>query len=186
MTRSEVNNKTDWDAFRHLINERLLLKAPLKTDSDIEAAIKNFNDIIQWAGWTTTSEHTESRQAYDCPILIKKILNKRDSAETGIDPAHRSKRLPNAATRELKQLADTNASFQTFLQDRSPSASTDYCLWKVAKKAKQATNSSHPLRTTRGTWARTNTEKARTFADHLATVFKATSHSKPTRRGRSP
>jgi hypothetical protein len=62
-------------------------------------------------------------------------------------------------------------SFQTFLQDLSPSASTDYSLWKAAKKAKQTTNSSYPLRTTRGTWARTNTEKARKFADHLATVF---------------
>jgi hypothetical protein len=81
--------------------------------------------------------------------------------------------LLNAAIRELKQLlADTNnARFQTFLQHLSPSASTDYSLWKAAKKAKQATNSSYPLRTTRGTWARTNTAKARTFADHLATVF---------------
>jgi hypothetical protein len=33
---------------------------PLKTDSDIEAEIKNFNNIIQWAGWTTTPEHTEA------------------------------------------------------------------------------------------------------------------------------
>jgi hypothetical protein len=81
--------------------------------------------------------------------------------------------LLNAATRELKQLlADmNNASFQTFLQDLSPPASTDYYLWKAAKKTKQATNSCHPLRTTRGTWARMNTEKARIFADHLATVF---------------
>jgi hypothetical protein len=39
------------------------------------------------------------------------------------------------------------------------------------KKAKQATNSSHPLRTTRGTWAQTNTEKTYTFADHLTSVF---------------
>jgi hypothetical protein len=41
-----VNRKTDWDAFRHLLNERLLLNVHLETDSDIEAAIKNFNDII--------------------------------------------------------------------------------------------------------------------------------------------
>jgi hypothetical protein len=51
------NRKTDWDAFRHLLNEILLLNVPLKTDFDIEAAIKNFKDIIQWSGWTTTAEH---------------------------------------------------------------------------------------------------------------------------------
>jgi hypothetical protein len=84
-----------------------------------------------------------------------------------------SKRLLNAATRVFQQLlADTNnASFKTFLQDPSPTASTDYSLWKAAKKIKQTTNSSHPLRTARGTWARTNTEKAQTFADHLTSVF---------------
>jgi hypothetical protein len=64
--------KTDWDAFRYLLNERLLLNVPLKADSDIEAAIKNINDIIQWAGWTTTTENTEARQTYDFPILSNK------------------------------------------------------------------------------------------------------------------
>jgi hypothetical protein len=84
------NRKTDWNVFRHLNNERLLLKVPFTTDPDIEAAIKNFNGIIQWAGWTTTPEHTESRQAYDCRILIKqKILTKGGSAETGIDSTQR-------------------------------------------------------------------------------------------------
>jgi hypothetical protein len=65
------NRQTDWDVFRHLLNERLLLNVTLKTDSDIETAIKNFNGIIKWAGRTTTPEHTEACQTYDCPILIK-------------------------------------------------------------------------------------------------------------------
>jgi hypothetical protein len=67
------NRKIDWDAFRHLLNKRPLLNVPLNTDSDIVAAIKNFNDIIELAGWTTTPEHTEARQTYDSPILIKQI-----------------------------------------------------------------------------------------------------------------
>jgi hypothetical protein len=76
------NRKTDWDTFRHLINESLLLKVPLKTGSEIEESIKNFNDIIQWAGWTTTPEHTEARQAYDCPILIKqKNLKQKETPQ---------------------------------------------------------------------------------------------------------
>jgi hypothetical protein len=110
------NRQTDCDAFHHLLNERLLLNVSLNTDSDIEAAIKNFNDIIQWSGWTTTAEHTEARQTYDCPILIKqKLLNKMRLRRTW----HRfrtpeSKRLLNAATRELEQLlADTNKNLLT-------------------------------------------------------------------------
>jgi hypothetical protein len=64
--------------FPPLINERLLLNVSLKTNFDIETAIKNFNDIIQWAGWTTTPEHTGAHQTYDCPILIKQKLFKQN------------------------------------------------------------------------------------------------------------
>jgi hypothetical protein len=74
------NRKTDWDAFRHLLNERLLLNVLLKTVFDIEAAIKNISDIIQWAVWTITPDHTEARQTYDCPILIKqKTLEQKET-----------------------------------------------------------------------------------------------------------
>jgi hypothetical protein len=67
---------------------RLLLNVPLKADSDIEAAIKNFNDISQWADCITTPEQSEARPTYDCPILIKEKFFKGDSAEIGIDSAH--------------------------------------------------------------------------------------------------
>jgi hypothetical protein len=52
----------------------------------------------------------------------------------------------------------------------------------VHKKAKQATNSSHPLQTTRGTWLRTNTGKAQIFADH----FPATSPLKTLQERKKP
>jgi hypothetical protein len=48
------NQRTNWKAFRDLINEYLQLHIPLKTESDIEDAVKNFNDTIQWAAWNTT------------------------------------------------------------------------------------------------------------------------------------
>jgi hypothetical protein len=39
------------------------------------------------------------------------------------------------------------------------------------KKIKQVTKSSPPIRTTQGAWARSNAEKAHSFAKHLAQVF---------------
>jgi hypothetical protein len=55
------NRHENWDDFRHLINQRLNLNVSFKTEEDIEAAAKFFNDTIQWAGWNATSEHTNSR-----------------------------------------------------------------------------------------------------------------------------
>jgi hypothetical protein len=43
-------------------------------------------------------------------------------------------------------------------------------LWKATKKIKRATQPSPPLRTPLGTWASSNVEKARAFANHLANV----------------
>jgi hypothetical protein len=41
------NRHTNWDYFRHLINEILTLNISLKTEEDIEASIRFFNDTIQ-------------------------------------------------------------------------------------------------------------------------------------------
>jgi hypothetical protein len=44
-------------------------------------------------------------------------------------------------------------------------------LWKAIKKIKQVKKPSPPLRTSQGTWARSNVEKAHAFAEHLANTF---------------
>jgi hypothetical protein len=44
---------------------------PLKTEAQIEDAVKYFTDIIEWAGWTATPETTCTTSSYDCPIFIK-------------------------------------------------------------------------------------------------------------------
>jgi hypothetical protein len=47
---------------------------PIKTEAQIEDAVKYFNDIIQWAGWTATPEATYTPSSYAYPIFIKQIL----------------------------------------------------------------------------------------------------------------
>jgi hypothetical protein len=48
------NIHSNWNYFRHLINQRLTLNVSHKTEEDTEAAVKFFNDTIQWAGWNAT------------------------------------------------------------------------------------------------------------------------------------
>jgi hypothetical protein len=64
------NRHTNWDDFRHPINQRLTLNVSLKTKEDTEAAAKFFNDTMQWVGWNATPEHTDTLKIYDCSILI--------------------------------------------------------------------------------------------------------------------
>jgi hypothetical protein len=51
---------------------------------DTEAAVKLFNDTIEWAGWNATPGHTDTLKTYDCPILIKQ----KDSVDVGTDYEH--------------------------------------------------------------------------------------------------
>jgi hypothetical protein len=44
-------------------------------------------------------------------------------------------------------------------------------LWKATKKIKQVKKPSPPLTISQGTWARSNAEKAHSFAEHLGKGF---------------
>jgi hypothetical protein len=84
------NRHTNWDNFRHFINQRVTSNVSLKTGEDIEAAAKFFNYTVQWAGWNATPEHTDMLKTNDCTILIKQIKSKKKegSIEVGTDYEH--------------------------------------------------------------------------------------------------
>jgi hypothetical protein len=145
---------------------------PLKTEAQIEDAVKYFTDLIQWAGWTATPETTCTTSSCDYPIFIKqKLAKKEDCGKNGTYTRHQqAKNYLIGPTQELKQLLHDhkNYNIQTSLNGLTPTASTDYSLWKTTKTV---TQTSTPLRTPQGTWARTNADKAQAFANHLASVF---------------
>jgi hypothetical protein len=159
---SSNNRHTNGDDFRHLNNERLTLVS-FKTEEDIEAAVKVFNDTVQWADWNTTPEHTDTLKAYVCPILIKHKIEEKRRLHRGWHQLQtpESKRLLNTATQELKQLLNNNKNgcIQTFLQGLTPTESTDYSLWKATKKIKQVKKPSPPLRASQGTWEEATSKK---------------------------
>jgi hypothetical protein len=48
------NRHTNWD-----------VNVSLKTNEDIEAAVKFLKDTIQWAGWNAMPGHTDTLKAYE-------------------------------------------------------------------------------------------------------------------------
>jgi hypothetical protein len=53
------NRHTNWDDFRHLINQRLILTVSLKTEEDIEAAVNPMGGLERN---TRTYRHTQDIQ----------------------------------------------------------------------------------------------------------------------------
>jgi hypothetical protein len=169
------NRLTNYDYFKHLISERLLLQIPLKTTDDIEEAVKFFTDTVQWAGWKATPPLAARHGISACPLIIQEQLTAKRKLRR--DWHHfrtpKSKRLLNAATQNFKQLihAIKNDQVQTFLQELTATAATDYSLWKATKNLKRVTHPSTSLRTHLGSWANSNFDKAHALAHHLSEIF---------------
>jgi hypothetical protein len=114
---------TGWDDFRQLIKERLTLNVSLKTEEDIEAAVKFFNDTIQWAGWNATPRHIDTLKAYDSSILIKQKAEEKRRLHRDWHRLRTPKSKGfNTATQELLNKYK-NDCIETFLQGLTPTES---------------------------------------------------------------
>jgi hypothetical protein len=84
------------------------------------------------------------------------------------------KRRYTEATRKLKDRIKwiKEEAFQTHLQILTATADTDSSLWKATKPLKQPTQRIPPIRNDDQTWARSDQDKANTFAGHLEKTFK--------------
>ena len=170
------NKRTDWDCFRDTLEDRLNLEIPLQTEADIEEAVASLTATIQQAAWQATPHLQEQRTHESCPTLVKqKIAEKRKARKIWqLTRAPSDKRKYNKLARELKLLLHTlrNEGILHYLSNLTPTAVTDYSLWKATRKIKHPQHHIPPLRATNSTWARTDKQKAAAFAQHLTTVFR--------------
>jgi len=173
---SLYNKRTDWYCFRDKLEDRLNLEIPLKTEADIEEAVASLTTAIQQAAWQATPYPQEQHTHEICPTLVKqKLAEKRKARKTWqLTRAPSDKLKYNKLARELKHLLHTlrNEGIQHYLSNLTPTAATDYSLWKATRKIKHPQQHIPPLRTTNTTWARTDKQKAAAFAQHLTTVFR--------------
>ena len=108
-------------------------------------------------------------------MIKQKILDKRQLRkrwQQSRSPQGKAK-LNKAAT-ELKQLLldHKQQAIQTYLESLTATEATDYSLWKATKRLQHPQTLIPPLRTARGEWAKSDTQKAQVLAEHFTTVFK--------------
>lgn len=174
------NKATNWNAFRERLIDATSINVRLKIPEDIDNAVQQLNENIQEAAWKSTpTRPVSSNNLPTYPFnIMDKIAEKRKLRkkwQTTRSP--NDKLLLNRATKEIKKALDTakNKSFQGYLEGLSPTATTDYSLWKATKKLRTPTQHIPPIRDncdTTGKWARNNKEKAEMFGNHLTNVFK--------------
>ncbi|KAL7295758.1 hypothetical protein TKK_0011101 [Trichogramma kaykai] len=168
------NKKTNWSTYKDYINHKLSCNIPLKTYNDVDVAIENLNILIHKAIHISTPS---TKLVQKIPNLSSEILNKISEKRKlkkiwqNTRTRENKTRLKNAI-KHLKKILheDKNSKINYYLQNLTPTASTDYSLWKATKKLKRTQQFIPPIRTM-NKWARSDQEKAENFAEYLSKVF---------------
>lgn len=170
-----TNNQTNWNIFRSALTEQISTNLPLKTEIQIENAVQQLTTSIQKAGWSATPEQTLWKETINCSLSAKNMIEEKRKLRRKWQNTHApiDKENLNRITRRLKNLLkeEKNRGIQTYLENLTPFKDTNYSLWKATRKVKGPKDAIPPLKNAKGKWARTDTEKSETFAEHLSTVF---------------
>ncbi|CAK1588943.1 unnamed protein product [Parnassius mnemosyne] len=170
------NKRTDWEAFRSIVNDELQLQMALKSEEDIDNVTTKFMTTVQSACWKCTPEISNSslrRNAVPSDIKIQ-IIEKRRLRRVWHNSRHpEDKTALNKAIKDLKDIMikANNTSTESFLESLTATSATNYSLYRACKHLNQPTNPKPPLRLEGNLWARSQQQKADVFGDHLAQIF---------------
>lgn len=140
--------------------------------------MENLTKAIQQAAWQSTPALTvtETNWCEHSAETKEAIITKRRLRKVWIRTrVPQDKTKLNAATRRLKDLLhlERNRAIQRYLEGLRPTEDTNYSLWKATRKLKhQNAESNPPIRKADQTWAKSDMEKAASFAGHLEIVFR--------------
>lgn len=168
-----ITSKTDWESFKHFIENKIDLKRKLKTPEDIDETVNFLTKLIQEAACSATPEKQNNKQnKTNIPLEIRNLLQEKRRARNRWHHTRnrQDKTQLNKLTRKLQKLLrqKSNESFENFLLNLS---TQDDSLWKATKNIKKPQQIIPPLKKQNGSWARSNEEKASIFAEHLKTIF---------------
>ena len=172
------NQHTNWQLFREIFTHTTSASTSLKTNEEIEAATEYLNtSIINAIRFSTPAITSISKHEYP-QYILKKIAEKRRPRR--VWQTHRTpedKRKLNNATRKLSKTIKNynNDRFHKYLASLSPTADSNYSLWKASRKLTRPPQIIPPIRRPQGGWARSTIEKANLFAKQLTEVLQ--SHS---------
>lgn len=152
------NHKTDWESFREYLDTKLNLKIPLKSQIDIENAVRYLTREIQTAATLNTPVHIYKKKSNNYPLSVRQlVLEKRKFRRRWFQTGNPwDKKLFNNKVKELKKLLAEikNKTFNSYLTKLSPLAIDDYSLWKCTKNIKQFNKQIPPIKHGSGSWGK--------------------------------
>lgn len=165
--------ETNWKEFQQYINRNINLALRLQTATEIDDAVEYITKLIQEAAWAATPQrHRITQDKHNVPLHIRQLITEKRRARGKWQRTRnpRDKTTLNRLTRRLHNALteNRNETFKYYVSNLSPE---DHSIWKATKKINRPITPIPPIRKRDRSWARSNEEKANTFAEHLAQVF---------------
>ena len=168
------NQFTNWQLFREVFNHSTSALISLQTNEDIKTDTEYLNtSIINTIRFSIPTKTSISNNEYP-HYIFKNIAEKRRLRR--VWQTHRipdDKRKLNNAIRKLTKIIKKykNDCFQKYLTNLSPTADSNYSLWKASRKFTRSPQIIPPIRRPQGGWARSPIEKANLFAKHIYIMY---------------
>ncbi|KAK7791607.1 hypothetical protein R5R35_008138 [Gryllus longicercus] len=139
------NKFTNWDKFRIYVNNSLSVNMPLKSSNDIDNAVLHLTEVIRNAAWRATPKSEVIKNLPYPKEIRQKITEKRRLRRIYMYTRQpEDKKKHNASAQQLKRELKEyqNTKFSNYVNSLSPTAITNYSLWKATKK-KQSPTTTH-------------------------------------------
>jgi hypothetical protein len=170
-----VYKNMNWERFKEIVHDNLNLQLPLKTSLQIETAAEHFSRIIQNAAWSSCTSRGQLRNQHFAPSyphqirsliqLKRRARHKWQRTRLAADKREFN-RLTNSLKLEIKKIKE-----ERFAEHLSRLSSSNGSLWSAARRIMKYTSPASPLKYADGTWAKSDSEKANLFSEHLSATF---------------
>lgn len=172
------NALTDWEYFRFILQNSVDTNVQAETTEELDNEVWTFTTQIQQAAWRSTPLIEQRPYKGQYPINIRSMVKEKRKLRCKWQrtrfPADKRKlnKISNKLSKALKKFE--NRKLQKKLQNLTYEKSTNYSLWKCTSSFNPPANHNPPLRQQNGSWAKSNEEKAKLFAEHLCETFSTT------------
>lgn len=175
VTTSITNKKTDWKAFREELNSIVTLKNPIDTQQQIEDEVALITEQIITVAKRNTPIVRRTKLAPKVPHELLEIISEARKVRK-LWMKERTNALKNKLNRLNREVSKMswffkNKETENFLKHLTPTAPTDYSLWKATKYLKNQIFYSPPILDKHNVKVKDDEGKAKVFADHLESIF---------------
>jgi len=151
-------------------NKNITLNIRQKETTELEDAVLHLTTLIQEDAWLSTQAKKKTiQETNNIPLHIKEVVYEKRSARrrwqntiSPLDKTHLN-RLTHNLRSAIRQIR--NDTLKLYTANLTPG---DHSLRRATKRFKRPTMAIPPLRKLDSSWARSNMEKSKQFAQHLA------------------